>query len=77
MSKPIFKLRDGLITATCWKNEHDGKPFYSVDLTRSYQTEDGEWKETNSFTGGDILRAGNLATSAYNRTLELRAEDAA
>ena len=71
---PAFKLRDGTITATAWANTSEKGVFYSVDISRSYKTDDGEWKETSSFSGNDALRASNLLTQAYNRTLELKAD---
>ncbi len=40
--QPAQKFKIGLITATVWQN--DG--FYSVDLSRSYKTDTGEWRNT-------------------------------
>ena len=71
--KPAFTLRDGLIKVTAWEKTGDNGTFYNIDLTRSYKDSGGDWKESTSFTGGDVLRASNLLQQAYNKTLELKA----
>ena len=66
MSKPIQKLKDGLITATIWANQNDdGKTRYSVNITRSY-LKDETWQETTSFSNGELLRVARLANKAYD-----------
>lgn len=75
MSRPIHKIRDGLIKATIWENSgQDGRVFYSVDLRRSYTDGNGEWKETTSLSGSDVLRGANLLQRAYNWTVDQRGE---
>lgn len=64
-NKPKFTMRDGAIKATVWENTTEKGTFCSVDLVRSYKDKNGEWKETTSLTGGDILRAANLLNEAY------------
>lgn len=51
---PAQKFRVGLVAATIWDNEG----FYSVDVSRSYKGDDGDWKSTSSFKHSDLL---NLA----------------
>jgi len=81
MTKPTAKLRDGMLTATIWKNENSSgdtgevKTFYSVDLSRSYKDKDDKWQETNSFSGSELLRVGNLVQTAYNHILHLKKSD--
>lgn len=73
--KPAFKIRDGLITVTAWANTNDKGTIYNVDApVRSYKTDNGEWKETSSLTGGEVLRAANLLTTAHNKILDLVAD---
>ena len=74
-NQPAAKIKDGGITATIWANTGEKGTRYSVDLIRSYTDSNGDWKETTSFLGGDILRAANVLNLAYNRILELKAED--
>ena len=64
-NKPAHKIRDGLLAVTIWENEHDGKSYYSVDLTRSYKDGD-DWKESKSLSAHDLLKAANLINQAYN-----------
>jgi len=59
-NQPTKKLRLGLITATIWDN--DG--FYSVDLSRSYKDDQGEWKNTTSFHHSDLLNLAKCAERA-------------
>ena len=74
-NKPVKTFRDGAIKATVWGNESDKGTFYSVDVVRSYKNDEtGEWKDTTSFSGNEILRASNLLAKAYNHTLDLKAD---
>ena len=75
-NQPAFKLRDGAITVTVWKNTtEDGKTIYNVDApVRGYTDDNGQWKDSHSFAGGDVLRAANLLTVAHNRILDLKAD---
>ena len=59
-NQPAQKFRLGLITATIWNN--DG--FYSVDLSRSYKDEKGDWQNTASFHHSDLLNLSKCAERA-------------
>lgn len=59
-NQPAHKFKIGLITATVWAN--DG--FYSVDLSRSYKTDTGDWKNTSSFHHSDLLNLAKCAERA-------------
>ena len=74
-NQPLFKLRDGLLTATVWENiigtETGEQTRHSVEISRSYS--DGkEWKTTNSFSPTDLLKLARLAERAYDRLLDHR-----
>lgn len=75
-NQPAFSLRDGAIKLTCWANKgENNKTFHSVDVTRSYKTDDSDdWKETRQFSGSDILKASALMQEAYAKIRELRSE---
>ena len=63
MSKqPAYKFKIGLITATIWDN--DG--FYSVDLSRSYKNNEGQWQSTTSYGHADLLNIAKSAERAEN-----------
>ena len=74
-NQPIDTLRDGRLKATIWKNFGEKGNFYTVTLTRSYQDEAENWKDSDSFSGSELLRIAHLATRAYDRTSELRQAD--
>ena len=59
---PVFKFKIGLITATIWDN--DG--FYSVDMSRSYKTNEGEWRSASSYSQSDLLNLAKCAERAEN-----------
>ncbi|WIY24565.1 hypothetical protein [Parasedimentitalea psychrophila] len=57
---PAHKIKLGLTTAAIWKN--DGS--YSVDITRSYKTCEGDWKNTSGFFHSDLLNIAKCAKRA-------------
>ena len=75
-TKPADTLRDGSLQASIWKNTSENGTFYSTTITRSYQTDDG-YKNTNSYSGTELLKLSRLALKAYDRELELKAVDRA
>ncbi len=74
---PVDTLRDGSLKAVIWKNpgKDEKPPRYSVQLTRSYQDEKGDWRETSSFSGSELLRIARLAHIAYDEIQIHRAND--
>lgn len=71
-STPAVTLTDGRMKATVWKNEGSNGPFYSVQFTRTYRTEDGAYGDAHSFTGTELLKIADLANRAYQTQRELR-----
>lgn len=74
-NKPVKSLRDGHIKATIWRNESEKGDYYSVNFTRIYKDGEGNWKDTDSFTGTDILKVQHLAGKAYDAIAKLRKAD--
>ena len=70
--KPAFTLRDGTLKATIWKNDGEKGPWFSVDFSRGYRV-DGNWKDTSSIRGDDLLKLAFLAQEAYAKQLQLKA----
>ncbi|MAW61969.1 MAG: hypothetical protein CMJ94_14225 [Planctomycetes bacterium] len=70
-NQPIDTLRDGSIRAAIWKNEGEKGPFFSVTLTRTFQDEAGNYQDSTSFSGTQLLRVSRLAGRAYDRVGEL------
>lgn len=60
-----------------WKNETEkGRPFYSTSaLQRSYKDDAGNYHETTSLSGAQLLQAGRLYALAYDRIRELEDAD--
>lgn len=61
---PAKKFRIGYITATIWKNDGLDKPFYSVDITRSYKDSNGDYQTGTSFNHADLANVAILAARA-------------
>jgi hypothetical protein len=71
---PADVLRDGNIKATIWKNERENGPSYNTTFARTWQDEQGAYRDSHSFSGTELLRVSELARGAYARTNELRQE---
>ena len=72
VNKPIDRLRDGALKATIWENEGPKGIFYSVELSRTYRDEHGNYQDSHSFSGAELLRIARLAGKAYDRISALR-----
>ncbi|MEE4208959.1 MAG: hypothetical protein V2I43_06815 [Parvularcula sp.] len=73
--KPEDTIRDGNIKASIWRNEGEKGPYFATTITRTYRDAAGNYQETASLVGTDLLRASELARSAYNRSRELMTEE--
>jgi hypothetical protein len=71
---PEDVLRDGNIKATIWKNERENGPAFSTVFARTWQDDEGAYRDSHSFSGTELLRVSELARGAYTRTIELRQE---
>ena len=71
---PADVLRDGNIKATIWKNERENGPSFNTILARTWQDEQGAYRDSHSFSGTELLRVSELARGAYARMNELRQE---
>ena len=71
-NQPAFTLRDGPLQVTVWANSHEDKTFHSAEISRSYKDDKkDEWKQSNQFSGSDMLKAARLFDKAYDKTQEL------
>lgn len=71
-NQPKETLRDGRLKAAIRKNEGEKGAFFSVTLTRTYKEDAGNFHDSDSFSGSELLRIARLATRAYDRSSELR-----
>ncbi len=60
-NQPTETLRDGSLKATIWKNEGEKGAFFSVTLTRTYKDDAGNYHDSDSFSGSELLRIAHLA----------------
>lgn len=74
-TKPVRTIRDGSLRATIWANFGENGTFYSVQLTRTYQDEQGNYHDSDSFSNSQLLRVARLAKIAYDEVLILRTSD--
>lgn len=54
---PAKKFRIGYVVATVWFNQVTDKPFFTVEISRTYRDDDGNLKNTPSLGHADILNA--------------------
>lgn len=70
--KPAATLRDGSLKATLWRKQSEKGVFFNVTLSRTYK-DGADYKDSNSFSGAELLRIARLAGQAYDLAGELRA----
>jgi hypothetical protein len=63
---PVRKIRAGSVTASIWENVKDGKTRTSVTVQRSYKNGDGQWKNSDSYGGAELLELAKVALAAYD-----------
>ena len=73
--RPVETHRDGRLTAAIWANEGERGPIYNATLSYSYQDKEGNWRDTSSIPGHELLKAANLAQNAYASVLRLKDQD--
>ena len=71
--KPIARLQDGLLKTAIWKNKSKKGHFYSVSPVKRTYKQNGNYKETTSLSGTQILQAQRLLGRAYNHIRDLEA----
>lgn len=59
-NQPAHKIKIGLVTATIWDN--DG--FHSVEVSRSYKSNEGDWKAASGFFHTDLLNVAKCLERA-------------
>ncbi|MEM6942372.1 MAG: hypothetical protein AAF416_21780 [Pseudomonadota bacterium] len=75
--KPIETHRYGRVTAAIRANQGEHGPIYNTTLTYSYQDKDGNWRDTHSIPGNQLLKASRLAEMAYASVGRLKEQDRA
>lgn len=72
--QPVETLRDGNLKASVWENKRDENVMHSVQFRRSYRDQEGQYRDTDSFSGSDLLRLSKLAERSYEAIRERRSQ---
>ena len=73
--KPEFTIRDGSVKATTWRNSGESGDYFTTSFTRTYRDEkSGDLRDTNAFSGAELLKVSALAQEAYQQSRALRQE---
>jgi len=72
-SGPIQTLRDGAVVVKLWLQESKNGPFVTATLGRTYQDrQSGEYRESRSLGGTDLLKAQALLGEANREMIQWR-----
>jgi len=64
---PVAKVRCYPVQAAIWKNETAKGTFHTVTFSRTYKKENGEYGDTDSFSGAQLLQLAHVAQKAYDK----------
>ena len=70
--KPVHTIRIGSLEAAIWENDGDNGTFHAVTFSRKYRKDD-RVRNSDSFSGSDLLALAKLADMAHTWTLEQKA----
>ncbi len=64
--EPVHKIQRGSIEAAVWENTtnlESGKTrtWYSVQIHRRYKTDEGKYRETDSYALADLVQVAHIA----------------
>lgn len=76
-TKPIETHRDGRLSVAIWANDGEHGRIYNTTFAYSYQDKDGNWRDTQSIPAHGLLKAANLAQTAYASVGRLKEQDRA
>jgi hypothetical protein len=70
MTTPAHKLRISNLSAVIWRNSGTSGSWYSVQLKRSYKSDDEQWRDTDNLGTDDLLTAAKLLDLAHTWILQ-------
>lgn len=70
-NKPVAKIGFP-VTASIWRNEKEGRAYYTTTFQFSYKDETGQWKHTNAFNVDELLPLAKIADLAHTEACKLR-----
>lgn len=74
-NKPIFTYKAESVKGTQWRNNNENGVSYSSTFSRSYKDKEGNWKQTNQFSGSQLLNLGKVAEKLFENELKEKAND--
>ena len=74
-NRPVHTIRHGRIKATIWGNQTQKGMMHNVTITRSYQDDQGNWSDTQSFGVADLMTVAKAAFDAHTWISMQQAED--
>jgi len=72
---PVHTVRYGAVKAVVWENQTQHGTMHNVTVSRSYRDEQGEWQESSSFGGDDLLPLAKALDAAHSWIHENRQKD--
>lgn len=64
---PVAKVRAYPVQAAIWRNETEKGTFHTVTFSRTYKKGTGEYGDTDSFSGGQLLQLAHVAQKAFDK----------
>jgi len=64
-NRPVHEVRFGSVRAVVWSNPTEGGTMYNVTVSRSYKTNDGTWRDSESFGRDDLLPLAKALDQAH------------
>jgi hypothetical protein len=74
-NRPVHTIRHGRIKAAIWANQTQKGVMHNVTFTRSYQDDQGNWFDTQSFGVSDLMTVAKCAFDAHSWISAQKAED--
>lgn len=72
--QPADRVQDGRVKGTIWQRSSESGPAFATKITRTYTDKEGQPRDTEYFSGADLLRVARVAEKAYEREQELLRE---
>jgi len=76
-NKPTHTIRGSAGTGlklAIWRHDSEKGPWFSATLTRSYKTDDGQWKESSSINQDQFLEVAEMMREARAFVLQEQAK---
>jgi hypothetical protein len=75
-NRPVHSVRHGRIKASVWVNSTKNGPMHNVTFARSYQDDEGNWHDSQSFGFEDLMTVAKCAFDVHSWVSADRAQNA-